>query len=69
MTDKISWLTTIDEDGVLTVPDEVINKCDWRVDDLIEYSVQEIDGETSLIIINITANQRKQDGSQSEINQ
>jgi hypothetical protein len=68
MTDKISWITTIDEDGVLNVPDEVIDKCDWRIDDLIEYYVEEIEDETCLTIINITSNQRKQDGTQSEIN-
>mgnify|MGYP006274640709 FL=1 len=42
-----SWTVSVDEDGVLTFPDELLNKMDWKDGDELEW-IEEDDGSIIL---------------------
>jgi bifunctional DNA-binding transcriptional regulator/antitoxin component of YhaV-PrlF toxin-antitoxin module len=42
-----SWTVSVDEEGVLTFPDELLEKMGWKEDDVIEW-LEEPDGSIIL---------------------
>ena len=42
-----TWTVSVDEEGVLTFPDELLNKLDWKEGDELEW-IEEDDGSIIL---------------------
>ena len=42
-----SWTVSVDDDGVLTFPEELLNKMDWKEGDELEW-IEEDDGSIIL---------------------
>lgn len=60
-----TYTTTIDEDGVLVFPEELIDSLDWREGDEIRWVIS---NDNCVIMINITATLRNEKFSQSTDN-
>lgn len=68
MTDQRSWIANVDyadDYGVITFPESMIKELEWETDDLIEFSIND---DNSVTIVNLTANQRKLNGPQTNVN-
>lgn len=52
-----TYTTTIDEDGVLVFPEELIDSLDWREGDEIRWVIS---NDNCVIMINITATLRNE---------
>ena len=48
------WTIPIDEEGVLTLPDELLEKLGWQEDDVLEF-VDKEDGSFYIVKVNGTA--------------
>jgi bifunctional DNA-binding transcriptional regulator/antitoxin component of YhaV-PrlF toxin-antitoxin module len=51
-----SWIVTVDEDGVVPLPPEMLEEQDWREGDILDF---DITADKSVVITNITAEERK----------
>lgn len=41
MSENKTWIADIDEDGVVTIPDELMEKLGWKVGDILDYDIKE----------------------------
>lgn len=52
-----TWVVTVDEDGILPIPGEMMTELDWREGDVLDFDIR---GTGSVLIRNITSDERKQ---------
>lgn len=68
MDEQNTWIVNIDEDGIVTMPDDLIEQLGWKVGDILDYQMQE-DGEIYITRVGPDESQTNQEDDESQDNE
>lgn len=51
-----TWVVTVDEDGILPIPTDMMAELDWRDGDILDFDTSD---DNSILVRNITSDERK----------